>query len=435
MMGAYIFAEWIFTFIEVAMFFVIVHATKKDQFSQKKQMMLFPAVAGVIAAGVVLLNLVNFTSMLMTTLYAALVFTIGASILYKGNFLGLMMENLLYIAGLNLIEGVLIGLVSIIWSSEAVVKMAAGFCIERIIIVTAFKLIEILLTFGIYKLIKYLSIELKPSWQAFLVSAIGYIISLFWIIQLTSVVNMKASPFEMIITAVCILVCCIGYFIFRLQRIQQEQEHISLENKLLKMNYQAAEESYESNAKLYHDMRNHFSLLQSYLAEGNIAQAQEYLQKLGGDSPATSIEKRTGMEAIDYILSQKAAKAENLGIAMDIHAEYPKECSIDPVDLCTILTNLLDNAIEACGQLPEGMERKITLTIRRIHQFIIIRLSNSAAAEPVIKNGKLITSKQDKAHHGWGLKSVKSAVEKYQGTMEYKYEDHLFTVSVMMFYR
>lgn len=435
MTGVYIFVEWIFTFIEVAMYFVIVHATKKDQFSKKKQMLLFPVIAGVIAGGVVLLNLVNFTSMLMTTLYAVLVFTVGASILYKGKFLELMLVNLLYIAGLNLVEGAMIGLVSIIWSSEAVVKMAAGFCIERTVIVTAFKLIEILLVFVIYKLIKRLSIELKPSWQAFLISAIGYLAALFWIIQFTNVINMKASPFETVITAVCILVCFIGYFIFRLRRIQQEQEHISFENKLLKMNYQAAEDSYEANAKLYHDMRNHFSLLQTYLAEGKVEEAQHYLQKLGTESKAYSVEKWTGVEAIDYILSQKVEKAKQNGIDVTVRAEYPKECSIDPVDLCTVLTNLFDNAIEACMKQPDGADRKIELTIRRIHQFVIIKIENSSSVEPVMKSGSLVTSKKDGKHHGWGMKSVKSAVEKYNGTVEYEYKDGIFSVSVMMFYQ
>lgn len=435
MTSVYIFVEWIFTFIEVAMYFMIVHATKKDQFTKKTQMLLFPVIAGVIAGGVVLLNLVNFTSMLMTTLYAVLVFTVGASILYKGKFLELMLVNLLYIAGLNLVEGAMIGLVSIIWSSEAVVKMAAGFCIERTVIVTAFKLIEILLVFVIYKLIKRLSIELKPSWQAFLISAIGYLAALFWIIQFTNVINMKASPFETVITAVCILVCFIGYFIFRLRRIQQEQEHISFENKLLKMNYQAAEDSYEANAKLYHDMRNHFSLLQTYLAEGKVEEAQQYLQKLGTESKAYSVEKWTGVEAIDYILSQKVEKAKQNGIDVTVQAEYPKECSIDPVDLCTVLTNLFDNAIEACMKQPDGADRKIGLTIRRIHQFVIIKIENSSDVEPTMKSGSLVTSKKDGKHHGWGMKSVKSAVEKYNGTVEHEYKDGTFSVSVMMFYQ
>ena len=434
MTGVYIFVEWIFTFIEVAMYFVIVHATKKDQFTKKKQMLLFPVIAGVIAGGVVLLNLVNFTSMLMTMLYAFLVFTIGASILYKGRFVELLLENLLYITGLNLVEGLLLKLVSVIWSSEVVTKMAGGFCVERVIVVGAFKLIEILLVIGIYNLIKRKPIHLKASWEAFLISAIGCIAAIFWVIQVTSVTNIKTSPFEMIITAVCILVCFIGYFIFRLRRVQQEQEHIALENKLLRMNYQAAEDSYEANAKLYHDMRNHFSLLQTYLAEGKVEEAQEYLQKLGSKSHNYSVERWTGVDAIDYILSQKVERAKQNSIDITVQAEYPKECSIDPVDLCTILTNLFDNAIEACMKQPAGADRRIALTIRRIHQFVIIKIVNSSDVEPTTKSGSLVTSKKDGKHHGWGMKSVKSAVEKYNGTVEFGYKDGTFSVIVMMFY-
>lgn len=435
MTGVYIFVEWIFTFIEVAMYFVIVHATKKDQFAKKKQVLLFPVVAGVIAGGVVLLNLVNFTSMLMTMLYAFLVFTVGASILYKGKFAELLIETLLYVTGLNLIEGFFLRLVGILWSSELVSAVTSGFCLKRVIVVSGFKLIEILLVFGIYHLIKHISIELKATWQAFIVSVVGAVAAIFWVVQTTNSLNLKVSLFEIIVAAVCVLICFVGYFIFRLRRIQQEQEHISLENKLLKMNYQAAEDSYEANAKLYHDMRNHFSLLQTYLAEGKVEEAQQYLQKLGTESKAYSVEKWTGVEAIDYILSQKVEKAKQNGVDVTVQAEYPKECSIDPVDLCTVLTNLFDNAIEACMKQPDGADRKIELTIRRIHQFVIIKIENSSDVEPTMKSGSLVTSKKDSKHHGWGMKSVKSAVEKYNGTVEYEYKDGTFSVSVMMFYQ
>lgn len=100
---------------------------------------------------------------------------------------------------------------------------------------------------------------------------------------------------------------------------------------------------------------------------------------------------------------------------MKIHGEYPKDCKIDPVDLCTILTNLLDNAVEACMKQPEGEPREIQVTIRRLHQFIIIKIANSSIASPDIRNGKLHTSKKDGNLHGWGMRSVLSAVEKIRG--------------------
>lgn len=134
-------------------------------------------------------------------------------------------------------------------------------------------------------------------------------------------------------------------------------------------------------------------------------------------------------------MSQKAAFARQQNVETSIHAEYPKDCKIDPVDLCTILTNLLDNAMEACGKLPEASAKILSVTIRRINQFIIIQIANSCIEEPVISKGNFKTSKTDKRHHGWGMKNVRLAVEKCHGTMEYEYNKNMFIVSVMLFYQ
>ena len=74
------------------------------------------------------------------------------------------------------------------------------------------------------------------------------------------------------------------------------------------------------------------------------------------------------------------------------------------------------------------------MTIRRIHLFLIIRIANSSATAPVMKDGIPVTSKRDGRLHGWGLRSVRAAVEKYQGTMEVTYRDLVYTVDVMLFY-
>lgn len=435
MTGVYIFAELVFTFIEVVTYFAFVHAIKPDQFPKRKQILLLTVIATAISCGILLLNLVNFTSMLMTMIYALLVYSVGACILYKGKFTEMLLIVIYCLTGLNLIEGFMFRIVSIFCAPELVAKVAGGFCMERLIVVSVLKLIEIVLVFGVYCLIKHMAVKIKASWKALIISAIGFTVAYFWIVQASNVLNMRLSLFDGVLVAVCILLCLVIYFLIKLRKIQQEQEYTEFENKLLKKNYQVAEQSYESNAKLYHDMRNHFSLLQTYLAEGKVEEAQQYLQRLGNDSQAYSVEKWTGVEAIDYILSQKVEKAKQNDIDATVQAEYPKECSIDPVDLCTVLTNLFDNAIEACMKQPAGADRKIGLTIRRIHQFIIIKIENSSAEEPTMKSGSLVTSKKDGKHHGWGMKSVKSAVEKYNGTIEHEYKDGTFSVSVMMFYQ
>lgn len=99
-----------------------------------------------------------------------------------------------------------------------------------------------------------------------------------------------------------ILLVCTTYFLLRLREVKREQEYTERKNQFLEKNYMAAKESYESNARLYHDMRNHFTLIQNYLADAKVTEAQEYLGKIIGDRTAFSIAQWTGIEAADYIL-------------------------------------------------------------------------------------------------------------------------------------
>ena len=120
------------------------------------------------------------------------------------------------------------------------------------------------------------------------------------------------------------LLAGVVYLFLRMRENRKEQEYIEQKNHFLEQNYLVAKESYESNAKLYHDMWNHFLLIQKYLEKGQIAEAQKYLLKLIGNHTEYMIEVRTGIEAVDYILSQKEKWASEKGIDMSIHAEILK---------------------------------------------------------------------------------------------------------------
>ena len=112
-------------------------------------------------------------------------------------------------------------------------------------------------------------------------------------------------------------------------------------------------------------------------------------------------------------------------IKTKVNIEYPHNTNIRSVDLTTILGNLLDNALEAAKTAPEGL-RFLNLTIRRINAMLIIKVENGYGSTPVQEDGKLLTSKKDKAFHGWGLKSVQTAADRYDGTIRTDYKDHVF---------
>ncbi len=106
--------------------------------------------------------------------------------------------------------------------------------------------------------------------------------------------------------------------------------------------------------------------------------------------------------------------------------EFPQRTNIRSVDLCAILGNLLDNAIEAARQVPDRSGRTVTLTIRRIHQMLVIKVENTFAAAPIQENGGLKTTKTGGGLHGWGLKSARTAAEKYDGTVQTSVSGEVF---------
>ena len=395
---------------------------------------MFLAVANIITVGVILLNFIDISFSLVTIVYGAFAYSFGACILFQGNYFSFLFVAVVYLTGLNFVEGSILRFIEDITGYAVSAQLQAGFSNMRLYLIILFKLADGLIVWIVHLILKRATVQLGKVRIALAGAVLGFVSATYWM-STNIVTNFKADLFQTILALAFVFIICSAYFSYRLCQIRKEQENIALQNELLAKSYQVAKESYESNARLYHDMGNHFSMIQSYLADGKVEEARTYLNRLGKDRAAYSVERFTGIEAVDYILSQKAELARQQNIETSIHAEYPKDCKIDPVDLCTILTNLLDNAMEACRKLPEASAKILSVTIRRINQFIIIQIANSCIEEPVISKGNFKTSKTDKRHHGWGMKNVRLAVEKYHGTMEHEYNKNMFTVSIMLFYQ
>ena len=202
-------------------------------------------------------------------------------------------------------------------------------------------------------------------------------------------------------------------------KLKQEQAEI------VERDYQALRRTYADNAKLYHDLHNHIEAIYQCLTQGDIQEAVQYCEDLRTPVRQISQTVWTGDKALDYLISSKMALAGQEQIKTKVNIEYPHNTNIRSVDLTTILGNLLDNALEAAKTAPEGL-RFLNLTIRRINAMLIIKVENGYGSTPVQEDGKLLTSKKDKAFHGWGLKSVQTAADRYDGTIRTDYKDHVF---------
>lgn len=436
MMALQIFSEWLASFVEVLLYFYIIDSISDRRFDKKKQVRFWLIFAGVIALGIVMMNLIELSMYLPTVTYAVIVYALGARFLFLGKFPDYLFASIGYIAFIAGVDMMFIATLNRAGMTEITQQILSDFNSKRIFFIAAGKAVDIAIVMPFGKLLSNKAIHIRN--RGFIVTVICLILggvgSTYYGIHSEIIFGFRLNFYQILLSLSCVLVVGIAYLYLRVQEIRREAEYTDRRNQLLEINYRLAKEAYESNAKLYHDMRNHFLVIQNYLAEKHILEAQEYLKKLVGEHKIYCVERWTGIEAIDYILSQKTEMAGKKGIKTHIHSEYPKDCGIDPVDLCTILTNLFDNAIEACEKCPQDVKKEISLTIRRIHQFIIIRVENSSISAPVIKNGIPHTSKTDIHKHGWGLQNVKDATEKYGGTIECDYHDAVFTISIMLFY-
>lgn len=161
------------------------------------------------------------------------------------------------------------------------------------------------------------------------------------------------------------------------------------------------------------------------LTQGDISEAVRYCEDLRTPIQEISQTVRTGDKVIDYLINSKIALAEQNKIRTKVNVEYPHNTNIRNADLTAILGNLLDNALEASEKAPDPL-RFLSLTIRRINDMLIIKVENGCSDAPTQENGHLLTSKADKTFHGWGLKSVESAADRYEGTVNTEYKDGVF---------
>ena len=229
-----------------------------------------------------------------------------------------------------------------------------------------------------------------------------------------------------IILSVILLFAILFYRVNQQREMEAEIAKLKQEQaEIVERDYQALRRTYADNAKLYHDLHNHIEAIYQCLIQGDTREAVRYCEDLR--TPVRQILQTvwTGDKALDYLINSKMALAEQEQIKTKVNIEYPHNTNIRSVDLTTILGNLLDNALEAAKAAPEGL-RFLNLTIRRINAMLIIKVENGYGSTPVQENGKLLTSKKDKAFHGWGLKSVQTAADRYDGTIRTDYKDHVF---------
>lgn len=206
-------------------------------------------------------------------------------------------------------------------------------------------------------------------------------------------------------------------------------------NQVLEENYHLLTDLYQKNEHLYHDMNHHLQMIYHLAKKNKIPEIAQYVNSISAPINELSDTTWSGVDIVDAILNHAVLDAKKQGIEIDVNAEFPKDCNITSDDLCVVLFNLLDNAMEACQKFMRQTKTppRVQVTLRRIHQFLIIKIQNPCVL-PRKLFGIFPTTKADAGHHGIGLRNVREKVEKYNGSLEFEVEGGMFTVTALLFF-
>ncbi len=390
--------------------------------------------------------------------YALSIIAIAFSILFSNNILNMGLLNLVviiisvfaisFIFSKNIKTNIFVALVSILIMTVS--EIIASFVITGILKINMEQLTQIseytilgtviskLFAFAIIKIIciKHKKREASMGilyWFLFIMMFLVTLVSIFIIFKLQyesyshQMYNLSIiSSFGLLFVAVFAL------FLYENILTKSEAEHREeVFAQQIKMQSKHLDEILVSQTemrKLRHDLSNHFITLKAYFEEGDSKKGIEYIDSIKSE---TSVRKKmidTGNVSLDAIINTKRSIAEKNGIEFVCNIQIPENIFLDPIDVCVIFGNALDNAIEACGRVEK--DKKITVSIVYENDSLICKIVNTAVKT---ENDFLQTGKVDKKNHGFGIGNIKSALDKYKNVCRFEQNENEFVLSFVVF--
>ena len=351
---------------------------------------------------------------------------LSSALLLKGNFPAILGYDIFYVVLILLF------------------KMICGplYAAEPILSAGLYRFLDLSLTVILFLILLCMTalflrirLELRPS---FLPKAYALIllfpVGLFCFLFLY-VTGIPISPNaeRSILCGILLINLPIVYYIFA-SIIREYNERSRLDRALLKTqveldHYRFAAELNEKIRKERHELKNNYFYLRMLLEEGEIQKADEYLNRILGESLPALDHVSTGNTMLDHILNQTLAEARSRNIPVSTEIIVQKDLPISEDILCTILLNLFHNAMEACEA---AQQKDLRITIKEVRNYLLCKVANRVDKDILKENPSLSSTKQDKENHGLGLKIVASKIEQCNGSFEAFMQDGYFTATAML---
>lgn len=194
--------------------------------------------------------------------------------------------------------------------------------------------------------------------------------------------------------------------------------------------YQKLEQVTRETRAIKHDMKNHLIVMKGMAEKGDTKSVCEYLDNIQSSMDNVSVIIHTGNSIVDSIVNEKSEIAASKEIDMKVNIALQEDIDVPPMDLCVMVANTLDNAIEACDKIEAGKDKFISIYGRRERGYLSFIISNAVAKDVYISHNTIVTDKVDKLNHGYGLQNIRNSVKRNNGKLHIECKDLVFNLYI-----
>lgn len=227
----------------------------------------------------------------------------------------------------------------------------------------------------------------------------------------------------------CVIVLYLQTALFKKSAIQRELDTINLLWHQQQLQYERSKESISIINQKCHDLKHQLAAMRTMESS---AQREKYIQEIQDSVNIYDAMVKTGNETLDTVLTEKSLICEAKHITVNCIADGSSLSFVDPVDIYTIMGNAMDNAMEAVSPFDQEALRIIDVLIHTRQRFLIISVTNPLKGELDFDDGIPRSTKPHNGYHGFGIRSIRSTVYKYNGELTVDTKDGIFSLRILL---
>lgn len=438
----YTIAEWLATLVENAVILCAVLTFSGKKYSGKKNFLLILFFCVFTSIIVSALNQISLFSFLTPIVSMCFVIFVSSRILSNGPLAVRSTYCILAYVVIQSFDYIILIFVGMYYGVlEHVFTAFITPGVPRTTYIMTDKVFDIVLYVLLKKAYKKeIVLENRHQWILLSLSITVYIFIqyLFNVVISSEKAKLQSSIIFSWFFALCFIFAILALFssLTRTEHMFQRQKMLQSENALMAENYARLNNQHQEYAKELHDFKHHLTAIKGLCIEGNSNQIASYVTALLNTSDYNAPLCHSGNAITDAIINCKCAEAAALNIAFRFTANLHDPVSIDPIDICGVLANQIDNAFDACAKIAAVENRSVNVEIKQVKDIAFFKVDNTVESDPFENNKNLKSTKQGvEIHHGFGLENIRSIAEKYNGYMRTEYLDGRFFSSVSLCYK